>query len=463
MEKQKKERGIVAVGNSLTRWTQKYMPDPTIFAILLTLLAYIISLIFTKSTPLSLLDNWWQGLWELLTFAMQMALVVITGGAVAQTRVVSNFIDKIAAKPKNGKQAAMLISFVAIVLSYIHYGLSTTIGAILAKRIGLKFYREKKSFSYGLFGAAAYTGMMTWGCGLSTSIGLSIATPGHFLEDMMGVVPFNEFIFHPLNITMAIVMLVVTPLFVYLIHPSADKEIDLPDYLVDMFEEESKITEQTTEIIKEEKSESVGDRLNNSKVIGMGLGFVGLGYIIYLLAKDGFAAFNLNSLNGIFLFLGLILHGNISNYVRAFTNSTTNASGIIFQFPLYAGIMGIIKYSGMVDVLASGLAAISSPASFFLVNLLVASIINMFTPSGGGQWAVQGPISIAAAKKLNVDTIITCLTVAYGNSLTNLAQPFWALSVLGITKLKAKDMLGYSMTVMLAGIVMMFGITAIFS
>src|SRR5699024_10781345 len=188
----KKERGIVGIGNSLTRWSQKYMPDPTIFAVLLTVLAYIISLIFTDSTPISLLDNWWQGFWTLLTFAMQMALVVITGGAVAQTKAVSSIIEKIAEKPKNAKQAAALISFVAILLSYVHYGLSSTIGAILAKRIGLKFYNEKKSFSYGLFGAAAYSGMMTWCCGLSTSVGLSIATPGHFLEESMGVIPFTQ-------------------------------------------------------------------------------------------------------------------------------------------------------------------------------------------------------------------------------------------------------------------------------
>lgn len=236
MQKEK-ESGIVAIGNRLTKWTQKHMPDPTIFAILLTVLAYIISLLFTSSTPLGLLDNWWTGLWELLTFAMQMALVVITGGAVAQTRVVSNMIDKIAEKPKNGKQAAALIALVAIFLSYIHYGLSTTIGAILAKRIGFRFYREEKSFSYGLFGAAAYTGMMTWGCGLSTSFGLTIATPGHFLEDVMGVVPFTDFIFHPLNIAMALVLIIATPLFVYLIHPSTTRQITLPTYIVNMFEE----------------------------------------------------------------------------------------------------------------------------------------------------------------------------------------------------------------------------------
>ena len=459
----KKERGIVGIGNSLTRWSQKYMPDPTIFAVLLTVLAYIISLIFTDSTPISLLDNWWQGFWTLLTFAMQMALVVITGGAVAQTKAVSRIIEKISEKPKNAKQAAALISFVAILLSYVHYGLSTTIGAILAKRIGLKFYKEKKQFSYGLFGAAAYTGMMTWCCGLSTSVGLSIATPGHFLEESMGVIPFTQFIFHPLNVTMAIVMLVLTPLFVYLIHPAEGKQISIPQYAIDMFERESKILSQSDNKEDVKDSNSVGEKLNNSRVIGTGLGIVGLVYVIYLLVRDGFGAFNLNSLNGIFLFLGLILQGTIANYVKAFANSTSNASGIIFQFPFYAGIMGIIQYSGMVDVLANGLVSISTPGTFYIMNLLVASIINMFVPSGGGQWAVQGPIAMTAAGLMNADKLMTAITVAFGNSLTNLAQPFWALSVLGITELKAKDMMGYSMTVMLAGTVMMFGITAIFS
>lgn len=456
------ENAIVRIGNYLTRLSQKYMPDPTIFAILLTALAYVITLIFTNNSPVEVLNFWYQGFWELLEFAMQMALVVITGGAVGETKIVKRAILKVAEIPKNGKQAGLLVTFVSILLSYIHYGLAIVIASLLAKEIGIKYFKEEKPVSYGLLGAAAYSGMGTWGLGLSTSIGLTIATPGHFLQEQMGIIPFNEFIFHPINIVTAVLSLIILPIFVYFIHPRGDK-ISQPAYIANLFEREIKQRSEVHELDEEESEFSVGDKLNNSNIIGMGVGLIGLGYIAYLFIANGFSAFNLNSLNGIFLFLGIFLHRNISDYISAFGKSTSNASGIIFQFPLYAGIMGIIQYSGMVNLLAEGIVSISTPLTFMMIMLLVAAIVNMFVPSGGGQWAVQGPIAVQAANIMGQNVLTTSLMVAFGNSLTNLAQPFWALSVLGVTGLKAKDIMGYSMTIMLALTVIMFGTVFIFS
>ena len=153
--------------------------------------------------------------------------------------------------------------------------------------------------------------------------------------------------------------------------------------------------------------------------------------------------------NFIFLFVGILLYGNIANYVRAVGAAASSTAGIIFQFPFYAGIMGMIKYSGLVAILANGIVAISTETTFYLWTFLSASVVNLFVPSGGGQWTVQGPVAIASAQMMNANMVKTCLMVAYGNTWTNMFQPFWAIALLGITGLKAKDIMGYSTAIML--------------
>ena len=154
-------------------------------------------------------------------------------------------------------------------------------------------------------------------------------------------------------------------------------------------------------------------------------------------------------LNAIFLFGGILLYGNIANYVAAVKDAVGGTAGVIFQFPLYAGVLGIVKYSGLVIVLAKAIAAISTSTTFYLWTFLSAALVNMFVPSGGGQWAVQGPIAIESAKLMNADLIKTSLMVAYGNTWTNMAQPFWAIALLGITGLQAKHIMGYTIAIML--------------
>ena len=165
--------------------------------------------------------------------------------------------------------------------------------------------------------------------------------------------------------------------------------------------------------------------------------------------KKGLTALDFNLLNAIFLFTGILLYGNIANYVAAVKDAASGVSGVIFQFPLYAGIMGIVKYSGLVMILANGIASISTKGTFYLWTFLSSSLVNMFVPSGGGQWAVQGPVAIESARLMGADLIKTALMVGYGNTWTNMAQPFWAIALLGITGLEAKHIMGYSMAIML--------------
>ena len=445
-----KENGnfIMRMGNACLRFSLKYMPDASIFAIILTFIAFLLGIFLAKQTPLQMINHWATGFWELLAFAMQMALIVVTGSAVANSPAVKKGIRKIASIPKSGKQAVWLISVVAILVSYVHWGLSLIVGALLAKEKEKQLRIKKIPFEYGLIAAGGYVGQMTWHGMLSASIGLSIATPGHVLESEIGIIPMSDYMLNFMNIFVTIALLIIPPLAACMMHPKDEHVSPLEADALHAIDVED------VPISKIPENPSVGDRLNYSPLVAWGMGLLGMFYVVYSFATKGFAALDINMVNFIFLFLGILLYGNIANYVRAVGAAASGTAGIIFQFPFYAGIMGMIQYSGLVNILANGIVSISTQTTFYLWTFLSASVVNLFVPSGGGQWTVQGPVAIASAKMMDADMVKTCLMVAYGNTWTNMFQPFWAIALLGITGLKAKDIMGYSTAIMLcSGIV----------
>ena len=434
---------ITRMGNSCLRFSLKYMPDASIFAVVLTIIALILGITLAKQTPVQMIGHWGKGFWELLAFAMQMALIVVTGSAIANSPLVKKGIRRLASIPKSSKHAVWMVTFVSVLVSYLHWGLSLIVGALLAKEIAKQLRIKKIPFEYGLIAAGGYVGQMTWHGMLSASIGLSIATPGHILESEMGIIPMSDYMINPMNIFVTIALLILPPLAASMMHPKDKDVMPLEEDALRAIE-----TEDVT-IRKRPENPSVGDILNYSPIIAAAIGLLGLFQVVRSFAANGFSALDINMVNFIFLFVGILLYGNIANYVRAVGAAASSTAGIIFQFPFYAGIMGMIKYSGLVAILANGIVAISTETTFYLWTFLSASVVNLFVPSGGGQWTVQGPVAIASAQMMNANMVKTCLMVAYGNTWTNMFQPFWAIALLGITGLKAKDIMGYSTAIML--------------
>ena len=434
---------ITRMGNSCLRFSLKYMPDASIFAVVLTIIALILGITLAKQTPVQMIGHWGKGFWELLAFAMQMALIVVTGSAIANSPIVKKGIRRLASIPKSSKHAVWMVTFVSVLVSYLHWGLSLIVGALLAKEIAKQLRIKKIPFEYGLIAAGGYVGQMTWHGMLSASIGLSIATPGHILESEMGIIPMSDYMINPMNIFVTIALLILPPLAASMMHPKDKDVMPLEEDALRAIE-----TEDVT-IRKRPENPSVGDILNYSPIIAAAIGLLGLFQVVRSFAANGFSALDINMVNFIFLFVGILLYGNIANYVRAVGAAASSTAGIIFQFPFYAGIMGMIKYSGLVAILANGSVAISTETTFYLWTFLSASVVNLFVPSGGGQWTVQGPVAIASAQMMNANMVKTCLMVAYGNTWTNMFQPFWAIALLGITGLKAKDIMGYSTAIML--------------
>lgn len=440
---------IRRMGSYFSRWADKYMPDPFLFAILLTFLTLILGVIFTDNGPFSMLKHWNKGFWTLLTFSMQMCLILVTGYALATSKPVRRAIEALADIPKTGAGAATLVALVAIIAAYINWGLGIIVGALMARQVALRGYQKGVAMHYPLLGAAGYAGLAVWHGGFSASAPLLVATEGHFLADKIGIIPVSQTLFSPLNIVVAVFLIIGLPfLFRFLnpLDPSETVTIDkvLPN-IDDLLAEKEEDSEQ-------QRRDTVASKLEHSMAISIIVGLMGLIIVVWYFVTKGFKL-NLNIVNFTFMFVGILLHRTPINYVRAITEGTRGCAGIILQFPFYSGIMGMMKFSGLIVVIAGWFVAISNQFTFPLFTFISAGLVNIFVPSGGGQWAVQGPVVVEAAKAIGVSYPKAIMALAYGDQWTNLFQPFWALALLGLTGLKARQIMGYCMAVMLIGIV----------
>lgn len=449
-----KQNILTRFGSAMGNLSLKYMPEAATFAVLFTIIAFVGGVTLAKQTPFEMVGHWYTGFWSLLGFSMQISLGVTTGSAIANHPAVKRWIRAACDRPRNGAQGAALAAVFGILAHYIHWGLGIIVGAVASLEIARALRRKGVKFDYGLIVAAGFTGEMCWHGGLSASVGLTIAQPGHFLEDVMGVVPFKEYLLNPMNIVLLIAFAIIPPIVCYFLHPKEDHCPELRPETIAVLDAPDPVFHKV-----DVSTASVGERISHSRVLGWLLAALGWVYIISRFVRNGFDL-DMDLVNAIFLFAGIAMYGDLTQYVAAVKNSIGGITGIVFQFPLYGGVLGMVRYSGLVSIIANALVSISTPFTFYLITFITASIVNLFVPSGGGQWAVQGPVSIAAAKQMNANLLKTSLCVAYGNTWTNMAQPFWAIATLGICGLKAKDIMGYTWAIMLlCGPIFMLGVT----
>jgi short-chain fatty acids transporter len=432
---------IRAMGSAFDGLARKWMPDPMLFAILLTFITYIIGLLLTTSGPFEMIQHWYKGFWELLAFAMQMCLILVTGHALATSPVVRKGIERLAEIPKKQAGAVFLVGLIAAMAAWINWGLGIIMGALIAREVGRSAELRGIPVHYPLLGAAGYAGFLTWHGGLSASAPLLVATEKHFLVNEIGIIPSSQTLFSPMNIIISIVLILLIPTICMLMAPKNENDME-------------RITDVNPDLVQKEEIKPmpreqmvIADKIENSMVISGIIGAAGMIYVIWFFFTQGFKL-DLNIVNFTFLFLGILFQRTPINYIRASREGARACAGIIVQFPFYAGIMGMMKYSGLVAIIAGWFVAISSEATYPIFTFLSAGLVNLFVPSGGGQWAVQGPIMVTAAKAMDFDMNKTIMAVAYGDQWTNMLQPFWALALLGITKLKAREIVGYTMVVM---------------
>ena len=442
--------------NGCVRVVNRWLPDPFLFAVILTIVVFIAAMFATGMGPIDMINAWGAttGFWSLLSFSMQMALVLVLGSAMASAAPCKKALRAIAGMAHNNMQAIVITTFVSVICCWLNWGFGLIAGALLAKEIA----KRVPTVDYPLLIASAYSGFVIWHAGLSGSIPLQVAS-GHSFDGGVTVwqADMTSTLFHPMNLIMVGVIFLVMPFVNYAMHPDKDHTITVnPALLVD---EEEKTYEIKTP----------ADKMEHSKIlwiITMAFGFIYIINYFVGVVKRGenvANALNLNIVNMIFLFLGILLHGNLRKYVDAIGDAAAGAAGILLQFPFYAGIMGIMTAKGadgtsLASVLSNFFVSISTEVTFPMLSFLAAGVVNFFVPSGGGQWAVQGPIMMPAGQALGIENGRTAMAIAWGDQWTNMIQPFWALPALAVAKLEAKDIMGYLVIVLVfTGVVACLG------
>lgn len=447
------------ISNGCVHLVNRFLPDPFIFCIILTVIVFLAAMPATGSGPIEIVNAWGEGAWNLLAFSMQMALVLVLGSALANAPAVKRLIARIASIAKSPVQGIVVVTFFSLIACWVNWGFGLVVGAILAKEIA----RQVKGIDYRLLIASAYSGFVIWHAGFSGSIPLALATPDApgtagpegALEVATGgavteVISTMQTIFAPWNLIMIGIILICLPFINAKMHPSGDEVITVDPKLL-----EDTVTEYV-------KPSTPAEKIENSVVCSAIIALAGLVYLVYYFITAGFNL-SLNIVNFIFLILGIIFHKTPISYVRAVQEAAGGAAGIILQFPFYAGIMGMMVFApegstSLAAEISNFFVSISNEVTFPVFTFLSAGIVNFFVPSGGGQWAVQGPIMMPAGLHLGVSPAITGMAIAWGDAWTNMIQPFWALPALGIAGLSARDIMGYCLiTLFFVGIVVCGG------
>ncbi len=429
-------------GHRLCFFMKKFrfiIPDPLFLALGLTGITLILAYFFGTQVRSGLpgiadvLVYWTEGFWELLAFSMQMVLILLLGYMLALSPLLDRLSSRLSTLSRRPVRGTVILTLIAIVFGWLNWGLALVFGAILVKKIAEQATPSKQAINYPLLGASAYICMMVWHGGLSGSAPLSVADAGHFLIAKTGIIPLRETLFSPMNLAVTAALLVFIPL------------------ASGVFARKNRgAVPMAHPVLFTDPVENTPSR--RSRILPVFGILLLAGFFIYTFTRND-STLGLNQVNIILFALVLMAFPNSDALGKAAAKAVQSTTGIIIQFPLYAGIMGIMKYSGLLVVITNWFVSVSTPQSLPLFSFLSAALVNLFVPSGGGQWAVQGPVLMEAAGLLGVDYAKEVMALAYGDQLSNMLQPFWALPLLGITGLKAGQILKYSLPFMIIGTV----------
>jgi short-chain fatty acids transporter len=440
---------LATLGERISALFRGTAPDPFVIAVLLTGVTFVAALAFTDSTAGDLVSAWsspTDGIWRFLGFSMQMCLILVTGHALAASKPVAGLLARLAGMPRTGRQGAALIALVAATLGTLNWGLGLIAGALLARDVGRSLAKRQIPHHYPVLVAAGYVGLMTWHGGFSGTAPLKVSTQAEIADvlpagvaiDPIGI---DQTILGPMNIVITGGLIALATALFAMLMPADGQRAALP--------------EPDAAAAAEPEKPLIPRVLEDTPIVNwllvLLIGAWAIGY--YLPGggqPSGLRSLTPNTVNLTMLMLGLILHGSPRSYLAAVEDGARGCAGIIIQFPLYAGIMGMMHTSGLTAQIAGLVGQNASETTLPIFTCLSAAVINLFVPSGGGQWGVQGPIVVETALAAGVPLPKAVMALAYGDQLTNMLQPFWALPLLAITGARAREIVGYTAVVMLA-------------
>ncbi len=440
---------INAISRFFTNIVHKFLPDPLIFAILLTIITFILGIVLTPKSPLDMIAMWGDGFWNLLKFSMQMALVLVTGHALASSGPVRSGMSGLASIARTPAHGVMLVTFISCVACAVNWGFGLVVGAMFAREVA----RRLPKSDYRLLIASAYIGFLTWHGGLSGSIPLVAATKGNPLEKLTGgIIPIGDTLLSGYNIAVTLALIVTLPFLTRMMMPKEGDAVAVDPALLN---DDGIATRRVLG-----KDATVAERLEESRLLAVVISGAAFLYLGVRFATKGVNV-DVDTVNLAFLAAGMLLHKTPMAYARAIGAAAKGTAGILIQFPFYAGIQMMMEQSGLGGLITGAFVDVATKETFPFLAFLSSGLINFAVPSGGGHWVVQGPFVIPAAKALGVDLGKAAMAIAYGEAWMNMAQPFWALPALAIAGLGVRDIMGYCVTALLfSGLI--FGAAMIF-
>lgn len=440
-----------------TEFAERWVPDSYVIALVLSMAAFVLAAIFTPSNPYQIVQAWGKGFWTLLEFSMQMSLIVITGYALATTPLCKNLIVRICNKPKAPSQVYLWAVLISAAGYYLNWGFGLVFAALITKELAKQAAKKGILVDYRYLCGASWTAFYIWHMGLSGSAPLLVATANHFMVKEIGVIPIGQTIFHPYNLILTgLSLLAIVLLFWKVMLPTDPGKIKtFADLRPDLAKDE------VVETKKNIKITTPSEWFTYTPWFSYLIGIMFLVYLYYHFFELG-KSLDINVLNFIFLMLIIFLYKRPADLIKAIKSSTSASWGVILQFPFYAGIFGVMKYTGLVDTLAQWVISFSTETTFPAIAALLTSVIGYFIPSGGSKWVIEAPFLIPAGQALGVPAAKTIIAYMFGGDLVALIQPFFAVPFMAVAGLEFKDFVGYSFVAFLVlGLIMIIGLTFI--
>jgi short-chain fatty acids transporter len=426
------------VSKFFVKLAERWMPDPLVIAIFLTLICFAAVLFFTDFNAGQAVDAWGGNYWSLLRFTAQMILILALGHVVAHTRPVQRLLIAAANLVHSARMAYIGITVFAGLASLLSWGLGLVVPAVLSRIIASNCRQRGIRVHFPLLVASGYSGALVSMQGLSASIPLTLNTPGHFLEDTTGMIGLEQTIFSVWSMSLVAAFLIIIPLVMSRMAPANDEIVEIQD------SGHMSVVEPVASL---SKTATPAEKVENSRWVTLLLAlFAGI-YVVRFFLDDG--ELQLDSINMIFVVLGLTFADSPRHYIKLLSNAAKIAGPFLIQYPLYAALMGLIADSGLGALFVGGFVSVANADTLSIWTFFSAALLNLFIPSAGGQWAVQGPIVVDAALQLGADIPRVAMSVTIGEVWTNAIQPLYMVPVLAIAGLHIRDIMGYCVIALL--------------
>ncbi|MBI5967442.1 MAG: short-chain fatty acid transporter [Deltaproteobacteria bacterium] len=418
-----------------------FVPHSFLFVILLTFAAYMLGILKAYQGPFDMIKFWVNGFWNLLSFSMQMVIMVAAAFSVASVPIGQKVLRALAVIPKTPRGGMMFLTATIALLSWLHWGIGIVAGAFLAREMG----RRIQQIDYPMLVACAYVGLCAGTFGLFAHEPLAVSKAGHFLEKAIGTIPLSQTSFSTMALVGFCLGTVAVTALMGIICPEG-KEATPPNLeILRGFEEEERAEEASLVAEREMRQKggmSFSVWLEHSRWPVWLISIMGFSYILYWFYGRGFDL-NLNILNFVLLLLAFSLHDTPRRFLQSMERSARAVYGIIVQFPFYAGIQGMLASSGLAAIFFKWITSASTEAAYPLWVFIDAAFVNLFVPTSGGIWEIQGSLVVKAAQELNASIPRAINGFTAGEVIGNIIQPFWAIPLLGITGLSLRDIMGY--------------------